>query len=314
MNKRVVVALGGNAILQPNQEATFENQKQNVEISSYHLAEIALAGHQLIITHGNGPQVGNILRQNEIGKEEVPPLPLAACSAKSQGFIGYMMQQSLKNIFSQKKSAVQVACLLTETEVDSHDPAFQNPTKPIGTFYSKEEADKLSKERGWTMGEDAGRGYRRLVPSPKPKKIHGIDTITQLSEQGAVVISTGGGGIPVMKSKKGNLLGIDAVIDKDRSAVLLAKEADADTLMILTDVSNVCLYYGTPKQKKLETVSVYEAEKYHREGHFSDGSMGPKMEAAITFAKLGKEAIICSLHDAVLALEGKAGTRIVKEV
>ncbi|MFC5974743.1 carbamate kinase [Carnobacterium antarcticum] len=311
MGKRVVIALGGNAILRPNQEATFENQLKNVEISTDSISNVKKAGHQVIITHGNGPQVGNILRQNEEAKDVVPQLPLDALSAQSQGFIGYMMEQSLKNALTEKEISGNVITLLTETEVDANDTAFNNPTKPIGVFYTEEEAKQLEQEKGWNMAEDAGRGYRRVVASPQPQKIHGVSSIKALLENDTVVISTGGGGIPVVADEKGLLKGIEAVIDKDLSGLRLAEQVDADVFMILTDVSNVYLNYGKPDQKKLETVTLDEANQYVTEGHFAAGSMGPKMEAAIAFAAQGKEAIICSLENAVDALAGTSGTRIV---
>lgn len=311
MGKRVVIALGGNAILRPNQKATFENQMENVGISTDSISDVKKAGHQVIITHGNGPQVGNILRQNEEAKEVVPQLPLHVLSAQSQGFIGYMMEQSLKNALLSKGISGNVVTLLTETEVDAADKAFQNPTKPIGVFYTEEEAKQLTVEKGWDMAEDAGRGYRRVVASPQPKKIHGVESIKALIENDTVVISTGGGGIPVVSDEKGLLSGIEAVIDKDLSGLRLSEQVDADVFMILTDVNNVYLNYGKPDQKKLETVTVEEANQYVEEGHFAAGSMGPKMEAAIAFAAQGKEAIICSLENAVDALEGLSGTRIV---
>lgn len=313
MGKRVVIALGGNAILQPNQEATFENQLKNVEDSCAKIAEITEAGHKVIVTHGNGPQVGNILRQNEEAKAYVPALPIDACSAESQGFIGYMMEQSLKNELARKKLSTNVITLLTQTEVSASDPAFQSPTKPIGVFYTREEAVELSAEKGWEMAEDAGRGYRRVVPSPQPQKIHGVEAIKQLVATDTVVISTGGGGIPVVQNEEGDLKGVEAVIDKDRSALRLSEQVEADVFMILTDVTNVYLHFGEPNQQKLEGVPVKEAKEYMTEGHFADGSMGPKMEAAIAFAESGKEAIICSLDAAVEALAGRAGTRILPE-
>lgn len=311
MGKRVVIALGGNAILRPNQEATYENQLKNVQISSDLIANVKKAGHKVIVTHGNGPQVGNILRQNEEAKAVVPALPIDVCSAESQGFIGYMMEQTLKNALQLSGETAGVVTLVTETEVDPADSAFQNPTKPIGVFFTEKESKQLVAEKNWTMGEDAGRGYRRLVPSPKPIKIHGVEAIKTLIEQNQIVICAGGGGIPVIRNQQNLLEGVEAVIDKDRSALTLSEQTDADVFMILTDVPNVYLNYGKPNQLKLEEVALADAERYMSEGHFADGSMGPKMEAAIAFAAGGKEAIICSLDEAVAALAGHAGTRIV---
>lgn len=307
MGKKVVLALGGNAILQPGQVGNYDVQKANVETSAKSIAKVVNEGHNVVVVHGNGPQVGQILRQNELSKEEVPEQPLPVCSAESQGFIGYMMQESLKNMLPTK----QVVTLLTMTEVDKNDEAFNHPTKPIGSFYSKEESVELEKSKGWVMGEDAGRGYRRLVPSPEPKSIVEVDTIKTLIDNGTLVISTGGGGIPVVRDKDNQLSGVAAVIDKDSSALKLSEELDADVLMILTDVPNVYINYGKPNQEKLTMLSIEKAQQYFDEGHFSDGSMGPKMQACIEFAKLGKTAIICSLEDAAQALAGNAGTQVI---
>ncbi|MBO0470531.1 carbamate kinase [Enterococcus sp. DIV0242_7C1] len=310
MANRVVIALGGNAILKPNQEATLDVQLENVKLSAELIAKIEELDYQIVLTHGNGPQVGNILRQNEEAKDVVPPFPLDVCNAESQGFIGYMLEQSLKNSLEIKGLTSNVVTLLTQTEVSAKDEAFEQPNKPIGIFYSEIEAKKMEKEKGWVMMEDAGRGYRRVVPSPQPKAIHGVDAIVKLLNQNTIVIAGGGGGIPVVRCQNGLLKGIEAVIDKDRTGKKLAEQIDADTFMMLTDVSNVYINYGKENQEKLETISVSQAQQYMDEGHFADGSMGPKMEAAIAFAKQGKTAIICSLEEADLALSGQAGTRI----
>ncbi|MBE9898842.1 carbamate kinase [Enterococcus casseliflavus] len=309
MAKRVVIALGGNAILKPNQPATVETQLANIQLSAEQIAKIEKLDHQIVVTHGNGPQVGNILRQNEEAKEVVPPFPLDVCNAESQGFIGYLMEQSIKNKIEQEKLTSNVVTLLTQVEVAADDPAFEKPTKPIGLFYSEEEAKKMAEEKHWVMEEDAGRGYRRVVPSPQPVTIHGVESMVHLLNQNTIVIAGGGGGIPVVKQAEG-LKGIEAVIDKDRTGKKLAEQVDADVFMMLTDVNNVYINYGTPKQEKLTGLSVSEAQAYFDAGHFAEGSMGPKMEAAIAFAKQGKTAIICSLEEADLALLGEAGTRI----
>lgn len=311
MGKRVVIALGGNAILQPGQEATYENQLENVRKSAEVIARIIHNGHTVVVTHGNGPQVGNILRQNEEAKHVVPALPLDVCSAESQGFIGYMMEQSIRNELLKLGNNSPVAVTLTQTEVSSDDPDFQDPSKPIGVFYSEEEAQKLAEEKGWIVKEDAGRGWRRVVASPEPKSILGSDIIKQLSESGTIIVAGGGGGVPVIKQADGTYKGIEAVIDKDRSGFKLAEEIKADTFMILTDVENVYVNYGKPDQKALEQVSLAEAQNYVDEGQFSAGSMGPKMEAAMNFARTGGTAIICSLDKADAAMEGKSGTHIV---
>lgn len=309
MAKRVVIALGGNAILKPNQPATVETQLANIQLSAVQIAKIEKLDHQIVVTHGNGPQVGNILRQNEEAKEVVPPFPLDVCNAESQGFIGYLMEQSIKNKIEQEELTSNVVTLLTQVEVAADDPAFEKPTKPIGLFYSEEEAKTMAEEKHWVMEEDAGRGYRRVVPSPQPVTIHGVESMVHLLNQNTIVIAGGGGGIPVVKQAEG-LKGIEAVIDKDRTGKKLAEQVDADVFMMLTDVNNVYINYGTPEQEKLTGLSVSEAQAYFDAGHFAEGSMGPKMEAAIAFAKQGKTAIICSLEEADLALLGEAGTRI----
>ncbi|OTN89710.1 MULTISPECIES: carbamate kinase [Enterococcus] len=310
MANRVVIALGGNAILKPNQEATLEVQLDNVKVSAELVAKIEEIDYEIVLTHGNGPQVGNILRQNEEAKDVVPPFPLDVCNAESQGFIGYMLEQSLKNSLETKGLTSNVITLLTQTEVSADDEAFQNPNKPIGIFYSEEEAKQMEQEKNWVMMEDAGRGYRRVVPSPQPKAIHGVDAIVNLLNRNTIVIAGGGGGIPVVRDQDGLLKGIEAVIDKDRTGKKLAEQIDANVFMMLTDVSNVYINYGKENQEKLETISVKQAQQYMDEGHFADGSMGPKMEAAIGFAAQGKTAIICSLEEADQALLGRAGTRI----
>lgn len=312
MAQKVVIALGGNAILQPKQQATYENQLENIRKSCEVIARIVKQGYEVIITHGNGPQVGNILRQQDEAKEVVPPFPLHVCSAESQGFIGYIMNQCLQNELQKLGLNNSVISMLTQTEVSKEDPAFQNPTKPIGVFYSEEEAQRLAEEKGWIVKEDAGRGWRRVVPSPMPKSIIGADLIQSLTDQGTIVIAAGGGGIPVSRQSDGTLEGVEAVIDKDRSGYQLAQDVNADVFMILTDVQNVYVNYGKPNQKSLETISLEEAKQYADEGQFSAGSMGPKMESAIGFAEKGGTAVICSLDQADLALEGKAGTRITQ--
>lgn len=311
-SEKVVIALGGNAILQSKQEATYKNQLENVRKSSEIIARIVKNGHRVIITHGNGPQVGNILRQNEEAKDVVPPLPLDVCSAESQGFIGYMMDQTLKNELGKLGLNNSVVSILTQTEVSKDDPAFQNPTKPIGKFFTEEEAKKLAEEKNWAVMEDAGRGWRRVVASPMPKFIHGSKVIKKLTDDNIIVIAAGGGGIPVVKNEDGTFTGIEAVIDKDRSGFRLAEEVKADVFMILTDVQNVYVNYGKPDQKALTHVKLDELKQYVKEGQFAAGSMGPKVEAAIKFAEQGGRAIICSLDQAELAMEGKAGTQITK--
>lgn len=310
MGKKIVIALGGNAILQRGQEATYENQLKNIKKATSIVSEIVKNGHQIVLTHGNGPQVGNILRQNEESKDVVPALPLDVCSAESQGFVGYMIEQALKNELKNLGAAKSVVSLLTQTVVSRNDPDFQDPSKPIGVFYTEKEARKHAAEKGWVVKEDAGRGWRHVVASPQPKSIHGSEAIQSLSENGTIVIAAGGGGVPIVETEDGSFKGIDAVVDKDRSGFKVAEEIEADIFMILTDVENVYVNYGKPDQKVLEAITVTEAKQYVEEGQFAAGSMQPKVEAAIKFAELGKKAIICALEQADLAMEGKAGTQI----
>ncbi|WGU97556.1 carbamate kinase [Paenibacillus dendritiformis] len=310
--KTVLIALGGNAILQADQTATYETQLQNIQTCCTIIANIVHKGYRVILTHGNGPQVGHILLQNEMAKDSVPMLPLHVCSAESQGFIGYMMQQSLLNELTRQGIERQVVCLVTSVEVSPDDDAFGRPTKPIGSFYSKEEAERLAAEKGWTVKEDSDRGWRRVVPSPHPRRIIGSKVMRELLDANHIVIAAGGGGIPVIRTGDGMLEGVDAVIDKDRTGSLLAKEIGADTFIMLTDVEHVFINFGEPEQQALGAVSIEDATRYLSAGQFGKGSMEPKMNAAVDFAKSGGTAIIASLRNADLALEGKAGTRISK--
>ncbi len=307
MSKRIVVALGGNAILQPKQEGTAALQFQNVINTCVQLAGLIEAGHQLVITHGNGPQVGNILLQNEAAKDKIPPLPLDVCGAQTQGFIGYMIQQAMKNLLPRR----QVGTILTQVLVGADDPAFQNPTKPIGPFYGKEEADKLVAEKGYTMVEDSGRGWRRVVPSPDPRAIVEKELIQALLDQDAIVIAAGGGGIPVVTDGQGQLRGIEAVIDKDLAGARLAQDVGAQILLILTDVEGVAVNWGQPDQRFLRQLNRQQARELLGQGQFKAGSMGPKVEAALRFIEQGGEqSIIVSLDKAAAALAGQAGTII----
>lgn len=312
MSKKIVVALGGNAILQAGQEGTFEIQYENVKKSTKFLAKLIKEGHKLVITHGNGPQVGNILLQNEEAKDIVPALPLDVLNAQSQGFIGYMMVQALEAELKSLGVNAPVVNLLTRVEVSKDDPDFKEPSKPIGPFYSNEESDKIATEKGWVMMEDSGRGYRRVVPSPEPLQIHEAQAIKDLTEAGNVVVACGGGGIPVATAADGKIEGIEAVIDKDRSGYKLAEEVDADVFMILTDVDNVYVNFGTPDQKALGKLTVKEMDVFVDEGQFSKGSMGPKVEAAMNFARKKGTAIICSLEQVDKAINGESGTIITK--
>ena len=310
--KVTVIALGGNAILQPGQRGTFAEQMKNVETTCQQLAQMVESGkYKIIITHGNGPQVGNLLLQNETAKDVAAPMPLYVCGAESQGLIGYMMQQTLHNLLVDKgKGAIPVATVVTQVVVDKQDQAFQNPTKPVGPFYAEEEAKRLQSEKGYHIKEDAGRGWRRVVPSPDPIEIFEKEAVRQLVDARSIVIASGGGGIPVLKEGD-KLVGVDAVIDKDLAGERLAVDVEAKIFLILTDVDQVKLNYKTPEEKGLSQITVEEAKKYHAEGHFAKGSMEPKVRAAIRFIEAGGErAIITSLDKAVAALDGRAGTTI----
>ncbi|MGQ9477118.1 MAG: carbamate kinase [Candidatus Bipolaricaulia bacterium] len=311
----VVVALGGNAILQPGQRGTFAEQMANVRITCEQLAEMVVSGrYKLVITHGNGPQVGNILLQNELAKEVAAPMPLDVCGAESQGLIGYMIQQTLHNILAERgHEEIPIATIVTQVIVDKDDPAFRNPSKPVGPFYSETEAKRLAAEKSYHVKEDAGRGWRRVVPSPDPKAIVEKEAIRTLLENRTIVIASGGGGIPVIR-EGGRLIGVEAVIDKDLAGERLAADVGAQTFLILTDVEQVKLHYKTLKERPISNMTLEEAKRYYAEGHFAPGSMGPKVRAAIRFIESGgKRAIITSLGKALLALEGRAGTTITED-
>lgn len=310
-----VVALGGNAILKPGQEGTAQQQLENVSETTEQLAAMVLSGeYKIVVSHGNGPQVGNILLQNELAKEEVPSLPLDMCGAESQGLIGYMLSQCLDNIFNQNgRGDIPVATVLTQTLIDSKDPAFEDPSKPVGPFYTEEAAKKLEEEKGYDIIEDAGRGYRRVVPSPEPIAIVEKEPIRQLLEAHTVVIASGGGGIPVDREGS-RLVGQEAVIDKDLASEQLAEDVGAEILLILTDVENVFINYNEPDEAPLGELSVEEMEKYLEDGEFARGSMKPKVKAGIKFIRSGgRKAIITSLNKVTDALDGKTGTTITNQ-
>ncbi|HHW91753.1 MAG TPA: carbamate kinase [Firmicutes bacterium] len=308
-----VVALGGNAILQPGQKGTAAEQLANVQATAKSIVELIKEGYDIVITHGNGPQVGAILLQNEEAASVVPPMPMDICGAETQGQIGYMIQQSLGNELVKAGIKRDVVTVVTQVVVSEEDPAFANPTKPVGPFYGEGEAKKLMAERGWVMKEDAGRGWRRVVPSPNPLKIKEKNTIVELVKNGTIVIASGGGGIPVLEKESGETVGVEAVIDKDLAGECLARDVEADILLILTDVNYVALNYGTPEQKSLTRVTLETMRRYQKEGHFKAGSMGPKVEALVRFVENGGErAIIASLASAPAALRGETGTEVVK--
>ena len=307
MSEKIVIALGGNALQSGKGEPTAEAQLAVVRKTCEHIAEISGSGYEIAVVHGNGPQVGRMA--SEAAKDVTPPMPFDVCGAMSQGYIGYHIQQCLKYALNKTNRNIPVVTVATQMIVEANDPAFKNPTKPIGPFYSEAEAKQLEKEKGYIMREDSGRGYRRVVASPLPRKIVEIDAVKELWDH-AIVITCGGGGIPVIEKPNGTLEGTAAVIDKDFAAELLAEQVDADILMILTEVEKVALNFNKPNQQELDHISLAEAAEYVEEGHFPPGSMLPKVEAAMKFVRAfpQKRAIITSLDKAVEALEGKTGT------
>lgn len=308
---KVVVALGGNALQEAGKPATAEEQLRVVNKTAEYLAEMSFRGYEMAVVHGNGPQVGRILLASETAEEVTPVMPFDVCGAMSQGYIGYHVQQGLREALRKRGRNIPVVTLVTQVVVDKDDPAFKNPTKPIGAFYTEEEAKRLQAEKGYVMKEDAGRGWRRVVASPIPKKIVELPAIKTLWDT-TIVITAGGGGIPVIEREDGSLSGIAAVIDKDLAAERLAEDINADILMILTEVEKVSINFRKPDQKDLSVMTAAEAEQYIKEGHFAPGSMLPKIQAAVMFVKSnpGRKAIITSLYRAVDALEGRAGTVI----
>lgn len=309
---KVVIALGGNALEEKGLPPTSESQMNVVSKTCEYIADLSCRGYELAVVHGNGPQVGRIIMASEAAKDVTPAMPFDVCSAMSQGYIGYHIQQALKKALAARKKHIPVVTVITQVKVDPEDPAFHNPTKPIGPFYTEEEAHKLEKSQGWQMKEDAGRGWRRVVASPVPLEILEIDTIKTLWNT-TITVTCGGGGIPVIEKEDGAIRGVAAVIDKDLAAERLAEGMNADILMILTEVEHVYLNFRQENEKKLEQLTVREAEEYMGQGHFAAGSMLPKMQAAIAFAnsKKGRKAIITSLYKAEEALAGKTGTVIV---
>ncbi len=311
MAEKIVVALGGNALQSGKSEPTAEAQLAVVRNTCERIADISDMGYEVAVVHGNGPQVGRILLASETAKDVTPAMPFDVCGAMSQGYIGYHLQQALKYALNKRNKAIPVVTVATQMVVEPDDPGFKNPTKPIGPFYSEEEAKALAEEKGYTMKEDAGRGWRRVVASPIPRKIVEIDAVKQLWDS-TIVITCGGGGIPVIEKWDGSLEGVAAVIDKDFAAELLAEQVDADVLMILTEVEKVAINFNKPNQEDLGHMSLKEAAQYCDEGQFAPGSMLPKVQAAMKFVRAypNKRAIITSLDKAIDALEGKTGTVI----
>lgn len=308
---KIVIALGGNALQAPHSEPTAEAQLVVVKETCEYMAEISARGYEMAIVHGNGPQVGQIVLSTEAAKDVVPPMPFDVCGAMSQGYIGYHLQQAMKYSLNKRNLNYPVVTLATQMIVDRNDPAFGSPTKPIGPFYTEEEANAIAKEKGYTVKEDAGRGWRRVVASPRPQKIVEIEAVRRLWSD-CIVITCGGGGIPVAENADGTMEGVSAVIDKDFAAELLAEQVQADVLLILTGVEKVAINFGKPNQESLSTLSLAQAAQYVEEGHFAPGSMLPKMLAAMEFVRANpdKKAIITSLDQAINALDGKTGTTV----
>lgn len=312
MVETVVLAVGGNSLIIDNQHVSVQDQYKAAEKTAENMVELIKAGHKIALVHGNGPQVGFILRRGELAAKELHQVPVDSCVADTQGALGYNLGMALNNVLARNGLSRSVTTVVTQVEVSSEDPAFQNPTKPIGSFMTKETALERQKENGWDIKEDAGRGYRRVIPSPLPRKILEIDVIRMLLQNGVLVIAAGGGGIPVKANADGTYTGVEAVIDKDLAAALLADNIKADHFIISTAVEKVCLHYGTPEEKALSRITVAEAEQYVREGHFAAGSMLPKIQAMIQFVKdTGKPGIITDPAHLAQAIKGEAGTHIV---
>jgi carbamate kinase len=313
--KVAVVAIGGNSLIKDKKHQTVEDQYEAAKESAFHIADMIEAGWEVAIGHGNGPQVGFILRRSEIAHkvEGMHEIPLDVCGADSQGAIGYALQQNLQNILFQRGIKKNVATIITQTLVDRNDPAFQNPTKPIGGFMDEADARRRQTEMDWTVVEDAGRGWRRVVASPMPKEVVELDTVKALINAGIVVITVGGGGIPVIDKGSGDYIGVAAVIDKDYASSLLAQSIHADLFLISTAIEKVALNFGKPDQQWIDKMTVAEAKQYLAEGkHFAKGSMAPKIQAILWYLEAGgKEAIITNPENIGRALKGETGTHIV---
>ncbi len=308
--ERIVIALGGNALLQKGERGTAQEQFKNARKTAEKIADLIEIGYDIVITHGNGPQVGALLIQNDCAKDKVPAMPLDVLNAESQGQIGYFIQNSLKNVLIERGIEKKIATIVTQVVVREDDPAFQNPTKYVGPYYTEEEAKKLMEEKGWVIKPDPRGGWRRVVPSPEPIDIVEKDVILSMLEGGILPITVGGGGIPVIY-KNGQYIGVEAVIDKDLASALVAKLVKADMFIILTDVEYVMLNYGKENQVPLRNVTVDELKKYYEEGHFPPGSMGPKVKAMINFLNNGgKLGVITHLNKLLEAVELKSGTII----
>lgn len=315
-SSRIVIALGGNAIIPVGQEGTYDQQTAITRRTMDQVAALAGAGHQIVMTHGNGPVVGNIVLRNDAGMSVhgIPPMPMFVCGADSQGGLGYMLQQALGNALRKANIDQPVATVVTQVRVDPVDPAFARPTKPIGPFYDEAAAERLRRENGWTVVPDAGRGWRRVVPSPLPVEVVEWEAIRTLVEAGVLTIATGGGGVPVVRGEDGDLAGVDAVIDKDRASDLLGRLIGADRLVIITQVERVFARFGRDDQEALALLPANLARRMLDDGEFPPGSMGPKIEAALSFlAGGGREVVITSPECLLDAVNGTAGTHVVPD-
>ena len=315
--KTIIIALGGNSLIRPGEKGTIQEQVVNLEQTSAQLSELMASDSRIVFTHGNGPQVGNLLLTSEASKNIVPPLPLDICGAATQGLMGYMIQQTMANRLRDIGAKHNITTVVTQVIVDRDDSAFKNPSKPIGPFYTADEKQKLQRERGWVMIEDANRGYRRVVPSPKPINIQQARIIKSMLDTGEIVVAVGGGGIPVIRESNQQLTGVEAVIDKDFASSRLAIDLNADIFLILTAVEKVYRDFGRPTQKALDHIKLNEAKELLSEGHFGKGSMEPKIRAAIEFLqgldnRTPREVIITLPQTATAALKGETGTRITK--
>lgn len=313
MERLAVIAIGGNSLIKDKDHQTVEDQYHAVAETCAHIAGLVEEGYDLVITHGNGPQVGFILLRSELASSVLHPVPLDSCGADTQGAIGYHIQRALGNEFRARGMAKRVATVITQVVVDREDPAFQRPSKPIGPFYDQEKAERYRAQRGWTVVEDAGRGYRRVVASPMPREIVEEDAVRTLAEDGFVVVAVGGGGIPVTRTEAGDLTGAAAVIDKDLASGLLASRIGARDLIISTAVEKVALNFGRPDEQPLSRMTLDEARRYLAEGHFAPGSMKPKIETAIQFLENGGERVIITNPECIVqAVRGERGTTIVQ--
>ncbi len=315
MGKLAVIAVGGNALIKDEQHTSVADQYAAAYETMTHIANLIENGWRVVITHGNGPQVGFILRSVELSQRELPRLPLDTCDAETQGAIGYMFQNALQNEFRRRGLALQAVTVVTQVVVDRQDPAFQQPSKPIGSFIHDQATITRMQNEGLTLVEDAGRGWRRVVPSPQPLQIVERPAIQTLVQAGFVVIAVGGGGIPVVANSAGDLIGMEAVIDKDAASALLASDLQADLLIVPTGVEKVALHYNQPNQRWLDRLTVTEAKNYLAQGHFQKGSMGPKIAACVAFLERGgQQAVITTPAQIERALAGETGTWIVNEL